>query len=57
MFLLQPQYVFIHDALDEMITCGDTTITAADIRMVTARMKETVQGKRITGYEDQLQVM
>ena len=40
-----------------MITCGDTTIAAADIRMVTARMKETVQGKRITGYEEQLKVI
>ncbi len=27
-----PQYVFIHDALNELVTCGETEITANNLR-------------------------
>ena len=40
-----------------MITCGNTTITATNMRIVTGRLNKKVQGKDINGYQEQLQVM
>ena len=55
-FLYQPQYVFIHDAIDELITCGDTSISSTNLRSVIAVLHNTVPGKDITGYQKQFQV-
>ncbi len=34
---IQEQFCFLHDAMLESVTCGDTQITAADLRMKIAK--------------------
>ena len=53
---LQMQYVFIHDALEELITCGETDISAGNMRMKMNRLHKIVPGKAISGFEDQFKV-
>ena len=48
--------MFIHDALDELITCGETDIAAASLRVRVNRLSKTVPGKGITGFVEQFQV-
>ena len=55
-YCLQAQYVFIHDALSELVVCGETDILAANIRINTNCMKE-VTGEAITGFQKQFQVI
>ena len=35
----QDQYIFIHDAILESLTCGDTEIKAADLRRKLVKLK------------------
>ena len=56
MCTLQAQYIFIHDALDELITCGETDISAAGLRVKVNRLRKTIPGKGITGFAEQFQV-
>ena len=53
---IQAQYIFIHDALDELITCGETDIKAAGLRVKVNRLRKTIPGKGITGFAEQFQV-
>ena len=53
---MQAQYIFIHDALDELITCGETDISAAGLRVKVNRLRKVVPGKGITGFAEQFQV-
>ena len=50
------QYVFIHDALEELITCGETDISAGNLRVKVNRLHKIVPGKAISGFEDQFKV-
>ena len=50
----QAQYNFIHDALNELILCGDTEITAPNLRIVINRLNKTKDGE--TGYSKQFNV-
>ena len=50
---LKPQYVFIHEALNELITCGET---AAKLRIITNRIHQNAEGKKTTGFEEQFEV-
>ena len=52
----QAQYVFIHDALEELITCGDTSIASHNLRMKLGNLGKIVPGKIITGFQDQFEV-
>ena len=52
----QAQYVFIHDALDEFITCGDTEIKASSLRAKVNYLSKVIPGKGITGFSHQFQV-
>ena len=52
---MQAQYIFIHDAL-ELITCGETDILAAGLRVKVNRLRKVVPGKGITGFAEQFQV-
>eukprot|EP00731_Ephydatia_muelleri_P019021 Em0011g1061a len=47
------QYVFIHDALDEYITCGDTSISVTNLRVSINFLSKTISGKTFNGYREQ----
>ena len=49
--------MFIHDALSELVVCGETDILAANIRINTNRMKEYATGEAVTGFQKQFQVI
>ena len=49
--------MFIHDALNELITCGDTEIAAMNIRMrVGGLHKIKPGGEHVSGFNYQYQV-
>ena len=51
----QNQYVFIHDALNDFLTCGDTSILAHELRRTISTMSQTdVDGE--TGFQKQFEV-
>ena len=52
----QLQYVFIHDALNELITCGETDIAANSLRIVVNRLSKHAKGKEISGFLNQFEV-
>ena len=54
--VLQSQYVFIHDAIDELITCGESEIAAANIRITINRLTAFGVGG-MTGFQQQFQVL
>ena len=51
--------MFIHDALSELVVCGETEVTAADLRIVMNQLKRQAVGETtdITGYQKQFQVL
>ena len=55
---MQVQYIFIHDALDELLLCGDTEIAAIDIRIVIGKLTAPVdvQNINIIGFSKQFEV-
>ena len=53
---MQLQYIFIHDALDELITCGETDIPPTGLMVKVNRLRKIVPGKGITGFAEQFQV-
>jgi hypothetical protein len=54
--MFQTQYVFIHTALSELITCGDTEIAAANIRIAIGRLGRMVASSSVTGFQNQFEV-
>ena len=52
----QDQYVFIHDALDEFITCGETDIAASNLRARVNKLRKHIPEKGATGFQEQFQV-
>ena len=52
---MQAQYVFIHDALSELIICGDTEIGAANLRIAINRLCKPDKDK-VTKFQRQFQV-
>ena len=55
--ILQTQYVFIHNALDELITCGETQIAAANMRIVIGKLAEALASRDTTGFHQQYEVV
>ena len=53
---VQAQYVFIYDALSELVVCGETDILAANTRININYMKEYVTGEGVTGFQKQFPV-
>ena len=51
---VQSQYKYIHDALTEYITCGDTSFPLMDARKLVKELSESLDGK--TGFEKQFEV-
>ena len=54
--ILQAQYVFVHDALCEVIQCGDTEILASRLSSTVENMAQNISGQTITGFQEQFQV-
>ena len=52
---LQEQYIFIHDAILESVTCGDTQIVAGDLRDALEKLRMSTQTGQ-TGLSSQFQV-
>ncbi len=52
----QAQYIFIHDALDEQITCGETSIQAQELRTTLNHLHKVDPNTATTGFEEQFQV-
>ena len=50
----QAQYAFIHDALDEYITCGDTSIAVTNMRITLGKLSK--QEDTESGFEQQFEV-
>ena len=54
--LLQAQYIFIHDALDEIINCGETAFNAQNICIKLKRLLKVSPETNKTGFQDQFEV-
>ena len=52
--LAQEQYVLIHDALNDYITCGDTSVVAYQLRMAIHDLDKEEDGQ--SGFERQFEV-
>ena len=50
------QFMFIHDAILESVTCGDTQITATDLKMTVEKMKRNDNKKQLHGFHYQFKV-
>ena len=50
------QYNFIHDALDELITCGETEMAATDLRIRINKLYRSTGPGGMTGFQQQFQV-
>ena len=53
---IKDQFMFIHDAILESVTCGDTQITATDLRMTVDKMKRNDNKKQLHGFQYQFKV-
>lgn len=51
---MQAQYSFIHDALEEFITCGDTSIAVTNLRVTMVNLSK--RDGASTGYNTQFEV-
>ena len=49
--------MFIHDALDELITCGQTAIQAPELREELILLNKVDPMNMMTGFEQQFQVL
>ena len=52
----QDQYAFIHDALSDHITCGDTSVMAHELRRAIVDMNKK-DGTGKSGFEKQFEVL
>ena len=52
----QDQYVFIHDAVLESLTCGDTQIPASGLAGAIEKLKQKDSETGMTGFETQFHV-
>ena len=48
--------MFIHDAILESITCGNTQLSAADLQRTVTKLKQRHPCTELTGYEQQFKV-
>ena len=55
-WLIQEQYVFIHDAILESVTCGDTEISSANLRLVLQKMSNVNPKDNATAFQTQFKV-
>ena len=55
-FSSQDQYAFIHDALCDYLTCGDTSIPAHQLRGEIGDMDKVDNDTTMSGFESQFKV-
>ena len=48
--------MFIHDALNEFITCGETDIAAENLQLAINKLSRPADGKEISGFQNQFEV-
>ena len=48
--------MFIHDALNELIMCGETEIAATNLRTTINHLSTQIEGEKMSGFEHQFQV-
>ncbi len=49
--------MFIHDAMDELVTSGDTEIAAVNMRIAIGKLSRTVEGREnISCFQEQFEV-
>ena len=53
---LQEQYIFIHDAILESVTCGDTEISSANLRLIMKKMSKVNPETKATPLQTQFKV-
>ena len=53
---MQDQFTFIHDAILESVTCGDTQIAATNLRTTIAKMKRNDSKNQPHGFQYQFKV-
>ena len=53
LYMLQEQYIFIHDAILEAITCGDTQIVAGNLGRRMDKLSRRDPDTHLTGYDTQ----
>jgi hypothetical protein len=55
---VQVQYDFVHESLSELVVCGETEVTAANIRIAISQLQRQVTGdvSGISGFQKQFQV-
>ena len=53
---MQDQFTFIHDAILESVTCGDTQIAATNLRMNISKMKKKDNQNQPNGFQYQYKV-
>ena len=55
--LFQDQFIFIHDAIFESVTCGDTQIVPTNLRSTIQKLKKTDSHTGKTEFYKQFHVM
>ena len=54
--MVQAQYTLVHDALCEVIQCGNTEISAARLGAIVDAMTQSLPGETVNEFEQQFQV-
>jgi hypothetical protein len=53
---LQEQFMFIHDTILESVTCGDTQISATNLKVTITKMKKSDDKNQPHGFKYQFKV-
>lgn len=53
----EDQYIFIHDALLEAVTCGNTEVPARNLYAYIQKLTQVEPGENVTGMELEFKVM
>ena len=48
--------MFIHDALNDYLTCGETAVPAHELRRKITDLEASVQDKKMTGFQSEFNV-
>ena len=54
--IVQVQFVFIHDAILESVTCGDTQIAATNLRVAIIKVKKRDHQNQLIAFQHQFKV-